>query len=108
LAYEAIMTIKNAENEAKELVSEARKRAAQILKDGKDRADNIIAEARLQAENQGRLMVEEAKKSCEKEVDKLREEYNKRRINLESIAMGNIDKAAQFIMERIVTRNGDS
>jgi ATP synthase H subunit len=108
LAYEAIITIKDAENQASELISEARKKAAQVLKDGKDRADSIIEEARVQAEQQSRLMIEEAKKSCEKEVDKLKEEYNSRRISLQQVAMGNIDKAIQFIVERIVTQDGGS
>jgi ATP synthase H subunit len=91
LAFEAIMTIKDAESKAMELVSEARKKAVQILKDGNEKANSIIEEARARAEQQSRVMVEEAKKSCEREVDMLKEEYGKKRASIERIAMGNIE-----------------
>jgi N-acetylglutamate synthase-like GNAT family acetyltransferase len=53
-------------------------------------------------------MVDDAKKSCEKEVDRLREKYREEGILLEQSTKKNMDRAVDFIVERIVTQYGNS
>ncbi len=108
MAFEEIKNIKEAEKEAEEILSEARKKAAQLVKDGKARADAIIQKARTDGEEANADMVEKATKSCEKEVDKLREEYRTKWTSMEQAAIEKMDKAVEYIMERIVTRDGNS
>jgi hypothetical protein len=53
-------------------------------------------------------MVDEARKSCEEEVDKLKERYREEGSFLEQSAARNMDRAVDFIVERIVTQYGES
>lgn len=108
MAFEEIRTIKDTEKEAEEILSEARKKALQMIKDGKAKADAIIQETQSEGEEVNRDMVEKATKSCEKEVGKLKEEYQTKWKSMEKAAMENMDKAVEYIMERIVAQNGNS
>lgn len=108
MAFQAIESIKDAEKKAALMILEAKKKAVQVQKDGREKAEAIIEKAKNEAEGKSCCKVEEARKSCEKEVDKLKEKYRKERELLELTAGENMDRAVGSIVERIVTQYGNS
>lgn len=108
MTIEEIKAVKEAEKEAEKIRIDAQKRAAQIIKEAKNKAEELIEQAIKEAEHEGTNMVRDAEESSSKEVDNIKKEYEQKYKVMEEQAFKNMDKAVNFIMERIVTTNGKS
>ncbi|MDI3535072.1 MAG: V/A-type H+/Na+-transporting ATPase subunit [Thermosediminibacterales bacterium] len=107
MAVEEIKAIKEAEKEAEKILADAKRKAAQIVKEAKEEAENLIADTIKNAEAEGRILVQKAEESSKKEVDGIKSEYEQKWKAMEQQALKNMDKAVNFIVERIVKSDGN-
>ncbi|HHU68892.1 MAG TPA: hypothetical protein GXZ31_01160 [Thermoanaerobacterales bacterium] len=108
MTLEEIKAIKEAEKQAEEIRAEAQKRAAQIIKEAKDKAEAIITQAVKEGEQERISLIKKAEEDSLKEGKEVKKVYEQKFKALEDQALANMDKAVNFIMERIVTTDGNS
>jgi V/A-type H+-transporting ATPase subunit G/H len=99
---EIIKTIKKAEEEAEEIVKAASLEAEKMLKEAQIEAEKIIQKSSLAAQKGVSLHREEEIKRVELAVALIRERAKKECSKLEEESRGSLDKAASFIMEKIL------
>lgn len=108
MTLEEIKAIKEAEKQAEEMRVEAQKRAAQIIKESKDKAEAAVTQAVKEGEQERIGLIKKAEESSLQEGKDVKKGYEHKFEALENQALTRMDKAVNFIMERIVTADGNS
>lgn len=106
MALKVLEEIKQCEEEAEELLSEAQREYAQIMKDGEATMEHNHAAMLERTRATREKLLSEAKARAEADAVEISKKHSAEKDALQRSAKGNMDKAAQFIIERIVNSNG--
>lgn len=108
MAKEAIFAVKEAENQAQQLLNDAKEKSKRLreesILEGDAEFNRILEEGRVEAER----IKEKALEEGQALANPILEEGQLKANNLSNLDSSKMDKAVNFIIERIVKTNGDS
>jgi len=102
LVGEQIEKIKEAEESARNNVSESQAEYDRMLRDARGKTEGIIAEAKKQIAEEKNLIIKKAEEEAAKIVAQLEKENETAREDIRATAEGNKSKAASFIIGRLI------
>ncbi|MCF0120589.1 MAG: hypothetical protein HUJ65_03030 [Oscillospiraceae bacterium] len=102
MSREAIESVTNAENEAKERKAKALKKAADDISEAERDAENAVKAGVARAEDELKHMMNAAVKKAEEDAHGLAEKTSGEQLQIRSRAAKRLDDAARLIIERIV------
>ena len=100
--------IVNSEEEAENLVKDAKAAEKKILEDAKSQADGIIEDAEKKGKDYYQEQIEEGNHIAKTNYDNFIEDVKKQNRELQSNAEGKLDEVSDFIFERIVNSRVNS
>ena len=107
LAYKVLRTLQETESHADEMVRQAEEQARKILREARTNARALIEKAQAKADTEGQSIIEaegaKAKAEATEALKKSSDQCNK----LRNAARANIPRAADLVVERIVTSSGN-
>lgn len=107
LAYEVLRQLQETESHADELVRKAEERAKGIVRDARAEARALIENAKAEAATEGKSIIEAEKAKAEADALKAAKRSSDRCDELRNAARANIPRAADLVVERIVTSSGN-
>ena len=102
MSMEAIMSVKTAEQDAKNAVAQAQTQARQLLEDAQAAGKLALDAARAKADSELEQLRLRAQEKSQKEVEALKRGQEDERAALRERASGRLADAAALIVERIV------
>lgn len=100
--------IVSSEEEAENLVKDAKTAEKKILEDAKSQADGIIEEAEKKGKDYYQEQIEEGNNIAKTNYDNFIEDVKKQNRQLQSNAEEKLDEVSDFIFERIVNSSVNS
>lgn len=100
--------IVSSEEEAENLVKDAKASEKKILEDAKSQADGIIEEAEKKGKDYYQEQIEEGNNIAKTNYDNFIEDVKKQNRQLQSNAEEKLDEVSDFIFERIVNSSVNS
>lgn len=107
LAYEVLRQLQETESHADEIVRKAEERAKEIIRDARVTARTLIENAKTDAATEGKSVIGAEKAKAEAEALKAAKRSSDRCDELRNAARANIPRAADLVVERIVTSSGN-
>ena len=107
MTYEVLRQLQETESHADEIVRKAEERAKEIIRDARVTARTLIENAKTDAATEGKSVIEAEKAKAEAEALKAAKRSSDRCDELRNAARANIPRAADLVVERIVTSSGN-
>jgi len=107
LAYEVLRQLQETEAHGDEIVRKAEERAREILGDARVAARTLIENAGAEAATEGKSMIEAEEARVQAEAAESLKRSSKRCDELRNAARTNTPRAADLVVERIVTSSGN-
>ena len=97
-----IQQVLKIEKEAQEIQEAAMKEAQQLPVSAEQEAQALIEKARAEAQEKARQMASEVK--ADEESARILSETEEKNKQFEAQAMGNVDRAVEYVLERVIGR----
>ncbi len=107
LAYEVLRQLQQTESHADEIVRKAEERARGIMRDARASSRTLIENAKAQADAEGRSIIDAEDARAQVEAAETLRRSNDSCRGLRDAARANIPRAADLVVERIVTSSGN-
>ncbi len=107
LAYEVLKELQETEAHADEMISQAEERAKEIVRDARVTARTMIENAKSEAATEGKSIIEAEEAKAQAEAFKTQKRSSNQCDELRNAARANIPRAADLVVERIVTSSGN-
>ncbi len=107
LAYDVLRQLRETESHGDEIVRKAEEWARRILRDARRDAEALIDSAIAQAITEGKSVVETEEARAQAEAAESLERSREQCDELRDAARANIPRAADLVVERIVTQSGN-
>ena len=108
MSAEVIRSIRQAEEQAEDIIQEAMLKAKDIIAQAEEQGGDIIETETQNAREEGIQVVERQKAKATKEIGKLNQESDAKCEKMTLQARAKKDAASSYIMERIVKSYGDN
>lgn len=106
MAHEAIIKVKNAEEKAAEIITEAKKTARKLIQEAEKIAEEKYREILTSAQTEARRIREDALGESEVEIKAIREQGQKTATLIRELDHKKLEPVVEHIIERIVNKNG--
>ncbi len=107
MAYEVLRHLQETESRADDMVREAEERAKEIVRDARAAARTLIDNAIDEATAEGAAMIEAEEAKAQAEAAEILKKNTAQCNKLRDAARANIPRAADLVVERIVTSSGN-
>lgn len=107
LAYEVLRKLQETESHADEVVVKAEERARALVRDARATARALIEDAKAEAATEGESIVEAEEAKARAEATEVLKKSSAQCNKLRDTARASIPRAADLVVERIVTSSGN-
>ncbi len=107
LAYEVLRQLQQTESHADEIVRKAEERARGIVRDARASARTLIENSKAEADAEGKSVIDAEDARAQVEAAETLRRSNDLCRGLRDAARANIPRAADLVVERIVTSSGN-
>ncbi len=108
LVLEAVKKVREVEEQTEELIAQAEQEAARMRNDGNVEGKKVYDEIVSDAQEQGRKIMSDALAIAEQEVEKITAQGKVQQEAIVQQAGERKNDTINFVIERIVSMNGDS
>ena len=107
LSYEVLRKLQETESHADEMVSKAEERARGIVRDARSNAQTLIKNAKAEAAAEGESIIKAEEAKAQTEATEVLKKSSVQCNKLRDVVRAKIPRAADLVVERIVTSSGN-